>query len=184
LTFAVCAVIAAGGSVSAIERRLFDAVNGLPSWLYPVLWPVMQLGALAAVFVVSGVALVCRRRRLAVELVIAGVGAYWLALVFKHLVDRGRPTALLADVVTRGAAATGLGFPSGHAAVSCALAGIAAPFLAPGWRRAVWAIPLLVGLARVYVGAHLPLDVVGGWALGYTVAAAVHLALGSPSRTG
>jgi undecaprenyl-diphosphatase len=181
LTFGVCAALAAGGGVSAFERRLFHAVNGLPSWLYPMLWPVMQLGALGAVFVLAVVALVCGRRRLAVELAIAGIGAYWLATVFKHLVDRGRPSAFLVDVVTRGAAVTGLGFPSGHAAVSCALAATAAPFLAPGWRSAVWVIPLLVGFARLYVGAHFPLDVVGGWALGYTVASVVHLALGTAS---
>ena len=40
--------------------------------------------------------------------------------------------------------------------------------------------PVLVALARVYVGAHLPLDVVGGAALGVAVAAGVHLALGRP----
>jgi membrane-associated phospholipid phosphatase len=35
----------------------------------------------------------------------------------------------------------------------------------------------------VYVGAHLPLDVVGGWAIGVFAASAVHLILGVPSRT-
>jgi glycosyltransferase 2 family protein len=36
--------------------------------------------------------------------------------------------------------------------------------------------------ARVYVGAHLPLDVIGGGALGYAAAALVHLALGVPTE--
>jgi membrane-associated phospholipid phosphatase len=34
----------------------------------------------------------------------------------------------------------------------------------------------LVGLTRVYVGAHLPLDVAGGAALGLAVEAAAELA--------
>jgi undecaprenyl-diphosphatase len=183
-TFAVCAVVAAGG-VSAVERSLFRGVNELPSWLYRFLWLVMQVGSLGAVFVVAAVALVWRRNRMGVELAVAGLAAYWLAIVFKNVVDRGRPTAFLADVVIRGSRATGLGFPSGHAAVSCALAATAVPFLAVSWRRVVWLAPALVGVARVYVGAHFPLDVAGGWALGYTVAAVVHLVLGSPSpRTG
>jgi undecaprenyl-diphosphatase len=38
----------------------------------------------------------------------------------------------------------------------------------------------VVGLARVYVGAHLPLDVVGGAAVGWGVGSAVHLLLGAP----
>jgi undecaprenyl-diphosphatase len=181
LTFAVCAGLAAGGGVSAVERSLFRRVNGLPSWLFRFLWLVMQLGSLGAVFVVAGVALVWRRNRLGIELAIAGVAAYWLAIVFKDVIDRGRPAAFLSDVVIRGSPATGLGFPSGHAAVSCALAATAVPFLAAGWRRAVWLAPVLVGVARVYVGAHFPLDVAGGWALGYTVAAVTHLAFGAPS---
>jgi undecaprenyl-diphosphatase len=44
----------------------------------------------------------------------------------------------------------------------------------------VLAVPLIVGFARVYVGAHLPLDVVGGWAIGVTVSCGVHLIFGVP----
>lgn len=40
-----------------------------------------------------------------------------------------------------------------------------------------------MGGARVYVGAHLPLDVTGGAGLGYAVAAAVHLIFGRPAAT-
>ena len=32
------------GAVPAWERSTFLAVNGLPDWLYPVLWPFQQLG--------------------------------------------------------------------------------------------------------------------------------------------
>jgi len=38
----------------------------------------------------------------------------------------------------------------------------------------------LVAIGRMYAGAHLPLDVVGGAALGWAVAAATHLAVGAP----
>jgi glycosyltransferase 2 family protein len=38
----------------------------------------------------------------------------------------------------------------------------------------------VVCLSRVYVGAHLPLDVIGGAAVGWAVGAAVHLILGAP----
>jgi undecaprenyl-diphosphatase len=44
------------------------------------------------------------------------------------------------------------------------------------------AIPLVVGFARVYVGAHLPLDVVAGWAIGAFAASGVHLILGVPNH--
>ena len=32
------------GAVPAWERNTFEAVNGLPDWLHPVLWPFQQLG--------------------------------------------------------------------------------------------------------------------------------------------
>ena len=177
----VCSLVARGSSVSAIERSLFQAVNSLPSWPYPPVWLVMQLGSLAAVLVVTAASAIFRRLRLAVELLAAGLLAYLAALALKEFVDRGRPTALLHDAITRGSPAHGLGFPSGHAAVSFALTMTAVPFLNGPWRRAVWVLPITVGFARVYVGAHLPLDVAGGFAVGYTVGAVVHLIGGSPS---
>ena len=55
-----------------------------------------------------------------------------------------------------------------------------APYLG---RRARWvAVAVAVGvcLSRMYVGAHLPLDVVGGAALGWAAGSLVHLLLGAP----
>src|SRR5215467_8514233 len=141
----------------------------------------MQFGSLGAVFGVAALAALLRRFRLAVELLTAGLVAYYSALGLKDLVDRRRPPALLTEVIVRGPAAHGLGFPSGHSAVSFALTATAVPFLARRWRRVIWVLPLTVGFARVFVGAHLPLDVVGGFALGWTAGALVHLVAGAPS---
>jgi glycosyltransferase 2 family protein len=41
---------------------------------------------------------------------------------------------------------------------------------------------VVVCLARIYVGAHLPLDVLGGIALGLAIGAAVRLAFGRLAR--
>jgi undecaprenyl-diphosphatase len=176
-----CSVIAAVESVSGVEAGLFRAVNSLPSWLYGPLWLVMQLGSLGAVFAVAAAAALFRRFRLAVELLAAGLVAYYSAKGLKDLVGRPRPAVVVNDVIVRGAEAHGLGFPSGHAAVSFALTAAAVPFLARRWRRVIWVLPLTVGFARVFVGAHFPLDVAGGFALGYMAGALVHLVAGAPS---
>jgi glycosyltransferase 2 family protein len=84
----------------------------------------------------------------------------------------------LEDVTIRGKEDGDLGFPSGHAAVSAAMTTAAAPFLPPSIRVLAAGLAGFVSFARVHVGAHLPLDVIGGACMGVTVASAVNLALG------
>jgi undecaprenyl-diphosphatase len=178
-------VVAAGGMaahrghVFAFEANLFRLVNQLPDAVGRPLLVVMQLGALAAVPVVAGLALAARRPRLARDLALSGALAWVLAKLIKGLVGEARPVALLDGVVVRGFD-TGLGYPSGHVAVAAALATAAGPWLPRPARRAAWWVVWLVALGRMYAGVHLPLDVLGGAALGWAVAAAVHLALGAP----
>jgi undecaprenyl-diphosphatase len=71
-----------------------------------------------------------------------------------------------------------LGFVSGHAAVATSLCVAAFPELGSTARRALVVAAVTVGIARVYIGAHLPLDVLGGIALGVAVEAAVELCEG------
>jgi len=39
----------------------------------------------------------------------------------------------------------------------------------PRLRRGIWALPLVVGWSRVYLGKHYPTDILGGWLLGLLV---------------
>lgn len=175
----VSALVARYTEVPKLEIDLFRVINDLPSWVLPVLWPVMQLGTIGAVGVLAAVALAARRYRLARDLAVSGTIAYLLAIEVKSLIGRARPDALLNEVNLRSHQG-GLGFVSGHAAVAAALATAAAPWLPRPWRRVAWAAAVAVGVARVFVGAHLVLDVFGGAALGWTVGAALHLLWGAP----
>ena len=166
--------------VGPAETAVFRALNDttvLPFWL---VWPVMQLGNLLVVPAAAVLAAGLRRWRLAAGVLLAGLGTYLAAEVVKDLVVRGRPDGLLADVVVRGAEAQGRGFVSGHAAVAVALVALAWPWLGTRGRLGCVALALTVCLARVYVGAHLPLDVVGGAGLGLAVAGVVRLLIGRP----
>lgn len=156
-------------SVSWREARWFHAVNRLPSAAYPVVWPVMQAGSLGGVVAAAAGAAAVQRPTLATRLLVAGTAAWLGAKGIKHLVRRGRPGTTLPEWRTRGRPQTGLGYPSGHAAVAATLATIAAPSVPPRWRPVLWTAAATTALGRVYVGAHLPLDVVGGAALGHAV---------------
>jgi glycosyltransferase 2 family protein len=133
----------------------------------------MQAGSLGAVFVAAGLALAARRRPLALAVAASGTAAYVGAKLVKPAVDRGRPPSLLEDVVVYGKPSTGLGFPSGHAAVAVAMMTAASPHLSPPARAAGWTAVAVVATARMFVGAHLPLDAAGGLLLGWTVGSAV-----------
>jgi len=93
--------------------------------------------------------------------------------VIKPAVNRPRPChqeAGLDWVEVRTHCGSGRSFPSSHATN---MGGVA---LLLGWRyrRGAWVaatFAFLVGLSRIYLGLHYPLDVVGGWSLGMILAA-------------
>jgi membrane-associated phospholipid phosphatase len=165
-------------SVAGWERGIFRGVNN-PTFLpFVLVWPVMQLGNFVVVPASGLVALALRRFRLAAALLIGGGLVYWLAKVVKHQVTRGRPFQLLPNVHIHGAASLGLGFPSGHAAVAVLVATVCWPYLRRRGRIVAATLAVLVCLARMYVGAHLPLDILAGAALGLAVGAALDVGLG------
>jgi glycosyltransferase 2 family protein len=176
---------AASAPLSQAEIKVFRAVNDLPQSLYPFIWPLMQYGTFITIPALCIVALVLRRYRLAAVMALAGGGVYLLAKVVKLALERPRPGALLSDVNAREVFAEGsLGFPSGHAAVAAALVLACAAGLGVWWFRASLLLAAVVPIGRIYVGAHLLLDVVGGAALGVVAACGALLLLGAPGRRG
>jgi glycosyltransferase 2 family protein len=175
--FAFTTVLINPSDVGAVEVSVYRAVNGLDDLLFWPLWVPMQLGNLLAVPALAAAALMFRHLRLAAGLVLAGFSCWYLARVVKDAVGRGRPGALISDSISRQASLLGDGYVSGHATVAFALATVLHPYLTRTWRMVVWGLAASVGFARVYVGAHLPLDIVGGAALGCGVGLIVLLVI-------
>jgi undecaprenyl-diphosphatase len=177
--FIVSSTAARRQEVSPSEEQLFRLVNDAPDRYHLPVWAVMQSGSLAAVFVVSGLLRRSGPARRARAALVAGITVWAGVKAIKPLVGRGRPARHLDMVSVRGHEQSGLGYPSGHTAVATTLAIISACRLRPGGRLAAAAVAVTTAGARIYVGAHLPLDVIGGAAVGVLAGRATNLYLTS-----
>jgi membrane-associated phospholipid phosphatase len=108
-------------------------------------------------------------RALAVSLIVAEL----LAQTLKRVVDQPRPTAVIPGLDVHGYPQDpwGRAYPSAHTAMTVAVVAALWPWMSRTQRAAGLAIAVLVPLNRIYIGAHWPLDVVGGVAVGLLAAA-------------
>ena len=98
----------------------------------------------------------------------------------RHLSVRQRPGTSEPGAVLRGGdvPASGPSFPSGHVILVAAVTCVVVDVLPGPWAGALFVVPLLVMLGRVYVGAHNPLDVTAGLGAGLIVGGALSVVLG------
>ncbi len=167
---AVALVASARGArtmrVSTTEEQVFRVFNNAPDEIHIPVWAVMQSGSLAAVFVVAADLARRRHPRAAAAALIWGTAVWGGVKGVKPMVGRGRPERHLSPCCVRGQAQTGLGYPSGHSAVALTLALIATRDSGHATRTTAVTVAAATGGARMYVGAHLPHDVAGGFAIG------------------
>jgi undecaprenyl-diphosphatase len=166
--------------VARWEVHVFESVNDLPDALHWPIWPVMQLGNFwMAVVGGLGVFALTRRWRPALATTTAVLLAWLGAKVVKGIIKRGRPADLLEGVHVRESSLHGHGYVSGHTAIAFAIATVVTPLLPGRWRLLPFTLAGLVGFARIYYGAHLPLDVVGGAGIGILSGLVASLAFGT-----
>jgi undecaprenyl-diphosphatase len=171
------------GNVTGFERSVFRAVNDLPGVLYPVLWPFQQLGTIVIGPIAAIIAAILRKFRLAAALVVATILKLGLERAVKKVVTRERPgTSIGRTVHLRGNVSLhGESFVSGHAVLVTAIACLVVPYLRGRWKLVPWAVVGVVLVTRVYVGAHNPLDVICGAALGLAIGGCLNLVFGVPA---
>jgi undecaprenyl-diphosphatase len=154
--------------------HLNSLVAGHPA-VVRIVKAVTWLGSGGVLFTLIGVAAIVlairRRWRLAVYLVVTGVGELVLDPVLKALVGRLRP--VVAHPIAHG---NGDSFPSGHALGSIVCYGalflVFLPAMRGRWRRvftaAIVTLVVAIGVSRLLLGVHYLSDVLGAWALGIT----------------
>jgi undecaprenyl-diphosphatase len=175
--FAVLALLAKANAYFAWDKTVANALQSIP---LPGMETAMQVVSLMGNGVTSWVLVVAtlavffafRRRSEAFGLLLSAGGGPLVNRLVKHLVARPRPT--MENVRVSGEWANE-SFPSGHVTFYVCFFGFlffAAFALLPrgSWLRRVAcglaALPvLLVGLSRVYLGAHWPSDTLGAYLL-------------------
>ncbi|MEV8508342.1 phosphatase PAP2 family protein [Actinoplanes sp. NPDC051475] len=164
------------GPLDRLDHGVADALNRLVAPHPPVVGAlefVARLGGrpiMMWLVTIAVVALLIRKRiRLAVYLVVTGIGALLLDPSLKALVARVRP--VVEDPVAH---APGNSFPSGHALGSMIVYGALLLVFLPAvsarhrkWFVTVMAVIVLaIGLTRIALGVHYASDVLAGWFLG------------------
>lgn len=135
--------------------------------LLPVLHATRVMGTLRTAGALAAFACLTRRHQLARPVLLAGLVQRAAEVGLKRAVGRRRPAALLPGVRPRIPASTAAdGYPSGHAAAAFLAVAVTGDGWAPAARAAAWGGAGAVAAARVVAGVHLPLDAVGGAALG------------------
>jgi membrane-associated phospholipid phosphatase len=172
-------------SIPDWEMHVFRAVNGLPEWLYRVVWLPMQLGNLV---VGTAVGLVCALAAGKLSVAVGVVLAMVLKLVTErflrhrmhaYLTVRVRPGTSEPGAVLRGdVPSSGASFPSGHVILVTAIGCVVAPTLPGEWITVPLLLTLLVMVGRVYVAAHNPLDVTAGLGAGLVLGGALAVVVG------
>lgn len=158
----------AGERMDAWIFLFFNLRGFRPKWLDQVMWLLTQLGNGVVVLVGAGFLYWFGQRRLAVELVLGTLSLWLVVELVKAFTDRSRPYVLLEDARVVGWREAGLSFPSGHTSQVFFLASFLMRALGftPFAGFALYAVAALVGLTRMYVGAHYPRDVLAGALLG------------------
>ncbi len=165
-------------TLSGGELSLFRAINNWPDSLHPLFITVTQLGSAWTLYSLTLLFLWLRRYRLAVRLFAVGALTFLGSELLKQLIGRQRPAEILGHINLRDSVVIGNGFPSGHTALATALAISLWPVLPSKWR---WLLPIIavaVGLSRIYLGLHAPLDIVGGAAIGVLIVSVSRVIVG------
>lgn len=154
-----------------------------PWWLHEAAADVTSLGGISVLGLFAlatvGFLLIERKRLSALLLVLGLVGGVALSEGLKAMFERERPPSVYQAVDTLNAS-----FPSGHALLSAVFYLSVAVMLTrafPQRRLKVYvlgigvALAMMVGLTRVYLGAHWASDVLAGWCVGAAWAMALWL---------
>lgn len=167
LLWIVAVWLSRGAPMLDWEVSLFRAIYNQPEQLRPVYFAITQLGSVYTLMVLVALWGLLRRYNIMLRLLLTSTLAYLLSGVAKDLFGRMRPNEFLNDITILDYTVRGPGFPSGHTAMATALGLTLLHYSPKKYRPLLIALIALIAYSRVYLGLHAPLDIVGGFAIGW-----------------
>lgn len=167
---AVSLVWKKGQQIDVWVFKVFNVHDGHSEWADKFMLGGTQLGNGVFAFVLALFFYITVDKLLAYETVL-GTLTLWLAVeVLKIIIRRKRPFSGLAedDIRIVGSKARGHSFPSGHTSQAFFIATLLFQRFHFGLITGLtlYALALLVGITRIYLGMHYPRDVLAGSILG------------------
>jgi len=168
ILLAISLVWSTGQRLDTWAFLFFNIRGHRPIWLDRIMLGLTQIGSGIAAMGFAIVLFLAGDQLLSYRLILGTLTLWLVVELVKFLANRSRPNIRVAQMRIVGYQAPGRSFPSGHTSQVFFMASL----LAQHFRAHVWfvgllyAAALLVGVTRLYVGAHYPRDVLAGAMLG------------------
>jgi membrane-associated phospholipid phosphatase len=165
---ALSLVWSAGQRVDVWAFLVFNLRGARPVWLDWTMLAFTQIGSALAALAIGLILFFAGDALVAYEFILGAITLWIVVELVKALVRRSRPIYRVTQARIIGLRALGRSFPSGHTSQVFFTATLMAPYFhANAWAAfLLYGIALLVGITRMYVGAHYPRDVLAGAILG------------------
>lgn len=153
----------------ALSRTLFYFINTFSNYTGTFLWANLTILGDGLVGSVIFLVFIRKKPQLVWTALLAAVVALLMVHTLKPILDIARPPAVLEpdSFTIIGPTLKYRAFPSGHTATIFTIAGVFTLFFRAYWQRiSLFTFGLLVGVSRIIVGVHWPLDVLAGALIG------------------
>jgi len=161
-----------GSLINRFDGDVTRHIQSWPAWVHPIMGTASFIGepVMFLTLAFSGVLIAKYRQQERIAWAFgAAIMAWGCNVILKQFLHRTRPDTLYVTAMRF----KSYSFPSGHAFGSLLFFGLVAYLAAKHWDSpwnyllpvAMAILILLIGLSRVYLGAHFPTDVIGGWIL-------------------
>lgn len=165
---AVSLVWSAGQKVDTWVFLILNFRGRHPIWLDRMMLCLTQIGSGIAAMVIGLILFLTGNRVFSYKFILGTLTLWLMVELLKYLVHRSRPFIRLTQTRTIGNRANGRSFPSGHTSQAFFMVTLIAQHfhLSIWFMLLLYATAVLVGITRMYVGAHYPRDVLAGAILG------------------